>query len=211
MKKVILTCLCAAFLNSAFAQSYKETFDSNSLEWTERAYKNGDGNAVIKDGKMYLSSMETKYFQSNSFVRNVSYTNFETHCYAPIDVTKPFKITAKTFSKGIKDGRLVGMVINYKDDGNYYVFAIDEDAIYFMRYENNAYVGGVTQGLKWESKKTNVQIWELESNGSTLTFLLNGAPMLNIRYMPLVYSGFGFLTRGATTLTIDEVEFTQLR
>jgi hypothetical protein len=80
-----------------------------------------------------------------------------------------------------------------------------------MRYENNAYVGGVTQGLKWKSKKTNVQIWELESNGSTLTFLLNGAPMLNIRYMPLVYSGFGFITRGATTLTIDEVEFTQLR
>ena len=56
MKKIIL---CAAFFATAVvadAQNYKETFDTNSLEWTECAYKNAIGTAVIDKGVMTVTS-----------------------------------------------------------------------------------------------------------------------------------------------------------
>ena len=39
MKKILLMATMFVVTFSVNAQSYKETFDSNSLEWTECAYK----------------------------------------------------------------------------------------------------------------------------------------------------------------------------
>jgi hypothetical protein len=211
MKKVILTCLCAVFLCSAFAQSYKETFDSNSLEWTERAYKNNQGTAIIADGTMTVKSYSKVNLLALAAGKvDVTTTSYETHCYTPLDVEKPFEITSNVT---VKNGMEYGVVFNYRDDGNFYVFSTDgKDYVKFSRYEDNRYVGGVTQGVKWKKKllgKTQ-QIWTIRSNGNTLEFIVNEEPIMKMRYMPLQYNGFGYYTVGACELVIDEVTFSQL-
>ena len=60
MKKILLMATMFVVTFSVNAQSYKETFDSNSLEWTECAYKNGVGTAIIDKGVMTVSSKGEK-------------------------------------------------------------------------------------------------------------------------------------------------------
>ena len=216
MKKLIL---CVVFLVvSVFvkAQGYKETFDSNSLEWTECAYKNGIGTAIIDKGVMSIKSKGEKKGLSavlsattGTVVKAGENTFFETHCYAPIDVMKPFIINCKVNIKRLAEDRLVGLVFNYRDGGNFYAFSFNDEFVKFTRYENNEVVGDIMQGIKWKGKRRSDMDWSLISDGQTLTFKVDGAAMLTIRYMPLTYTGFGFYTFGNQELIVDEVEFIQ--
>ena len=201
---------------SVNAQSYKETFDSNSLEWTECAYKNGVGTAIIDKGVMTVSSKGEKKglsalvtATSGVATRVGQNTFFETHCYAPIDVMKPFEIQAKVNIKQLADDRLAGLVFNYKDGGNFYCFSFNDEFVKFIRYENNEVVGDIMQGIQWKGKRKTDMLWTLVNDGQTLSFKIDGATILNIRYMPLSYSGFGFYTFGNQDLIVDEVTFIQ--
>lgn len=216
MKKIVL--LFAVVLSATFAnaQSYKETFDANSLEWTECGFKNGLGTAIIDKGTMTitskgelkgLSAVASGLSGANTKLRENTF--FETHCYAPIDVEKPFTVVAKVNVKKLEDDRLVGFVFNYRDGGNYYAFAFNGSFVKFIRYENNEVVGEVMQGLPDSGKRRADMQWELVSDGNELTFKVDGAVALNIRYMPLQYAGFGFYTFGNQELIVDEVEFIQ--
>ncbi len=192
------------------AQSYKETFDSNSLEWTECGYKNEIGTAIIDKGVMTIKSKGVK--KGLSILTGVivgEYTVFETHCYAPLNVLKPFEVHAKVNVKQLAADRLVGIVFNYKDNGNYYAFTFNDDFVKFVRYVDGKEVGSISQGVKWKGKRKTDMEWILISDGETLTFKVDGISILTIRYMPLNYSGFGFYTFGNQELIVDEVEFKQ--
>jgi uncharacterized protein YfaP (DUF2135 family) len=57
MKKTfLLMCISAAFSTVASAQSFVETFDANSLGWTESAGESNSGTAVIDKGVMTIKS-----------------------------------------------------------------------------------------------------------------------------------------------------------
>ena len=201
MKKFILSiCVFITMLSVTNAQSYKETFDSNSLEWTECGYKNEIGTAIIDKGVMTIKSKGVK--KGLSILTGVivgEYTVFETHCYAPLNVLKPFEVHAKVNVKQLAADRLVGIVFNYKDNGNYYAFTFNDDFVKFVRYVDGKEVGSISQGVKWKGKRKTDMEWILISDGEILT----------IRYMPLNYSGFGFYTFGNQELIVDEVEFKQ--
>ncbi|WP_059026815.1 hypothetical protein [Gabonibacter massiliensis] len=211
MKKIILSiCVFITMLSVTNAQSYKETFDSNSLEWTECGYKNEIGTAIIDKGVMTIKSKGVK--KGLSLLTGVvvgEYTVFETHCYAPLNVLKPFEIRAKVNVKQLAVDRLVGIVFNYKDNGNYYAFTFNDDFVKFVRYVDGKEVGSVSQGVKWKGKRKTDMEWVLISDGETLTFKVDGISILKIRYMPLSYSGFGFYSFGNQELIVDEVEFKQ--
>ena len=216
MKKIVLLFVVVLSATFVYAQSYKETFDTNSLEWTECGYKNGLGTAIIDKGTMTITSKgELKGLGAvasglsgvNTKVRENTF--FETHCYAPIDVEKPFTVVAKVNVKKLEDDRLVGFVFNYRDGGNYYAFAFNGSFVKFIRYENNKVVGEVMQGLPDSGKRRADMQWTLDSDGNQLTFKVDGAVALNIRYMPVQYAGFGFYTFGNQELIVDEVEFIQ--
>lgn len=216
MKKIVLLFVVVLSATFVYAQSYKETFDTNSLEWTECGYKNGLGTAIIDKGTMTIKSKgELKGLGAiasglsgvNTKVRENTF--FETHCYAPIDVEKPFTVVAKVNVKKLEDDRLVGFVFNYRDGGNYYAFAFNGSFVKFIRYENNKVVGEVMQGLPDSGKRRADMQWTLASDGNQLIFKVDGAVALNIRYMPLQYAGFGFYTFGNQELIVDEVEFIQ--
>ena len=211
MKKFILSiCVFITMLSVTNAQSYKETFDSNSLEWTECGYKNEIGTAIIDKGVMTNKYKGVK--KGLSILTGVivgEYTVFETHCYAPLNVLKPFEVHAKVNVKQLAADRLVGIVFNYKDNGNYYAFTFNDDFVKFVRYVDGKEVGSISQGVKWKGKRKTDMEWILISDGETLTFKVDGISILTIRYMPLNYSGFGFYTFGNQELIVDEVEFKQ--
>ena len=122
---------------------------------------------------------------------------------------KPFEVHAKVNVKQLAADRLVGIVFNYKDNGNYYAFTFNDDFVKFVRYVDGKEVGSISQGVKWKGKRKTDMEWILISDGETLTFKVDGISILTIRYMPLNYSGFGFYTFGNQELIVDEVEFKQ--
>lgn len=202
---------------SVQAQTFKETFDANSLEWTECAYESNSGTAVIDGGKMTITSKgENKglgvalTLLSGVQTKVGRNTFFETHCYAPLDVQKPFKIRTHVNIEKLASDRMTGLVFNYKDGGNFYCFAFNDEMVCFNRYVDNVVVGQIQQGVKWADKKKVDQEWELISDGQVLTFIVDGMQILKVRYMPLEYSGFGFYTFGKQELAVDDVEFIQM-
>ena len=98
MKKVILIfSTLLAMVSIVNAQSIKETFDANSLEWTECAYESNNGSAIIDKGVLTIKSKGVNKGLTALLGTQVgSNTFFETHCYAPLDVMKPVSYTHLT-------------------------------------------------------------------------------------------------------------------
>ena len=212
MKKLFLCMAFAAYAMCVNAQTYKETFDTNSLEWTECAFKNNTGTAIIDKGVMTITSNGAKMglaLLTGNRADIKAATYYETHCYAPLDVLKPFEIHSMVNVKKFKEDNLAGLAFNYRDSGNFYCFAFNESFVKFIRYENNEVVGEITQGIKWRKKRNADMKWSLYSDGGTLSFKIDDVTILNIRYMPLSYNGFGYYTFGEQSLTVDEVVFVQ--
>lgn len=215
MKQIIIV-FAMALSMSCFAQSYKETFDSNSLEWTECAYESRNGTAIIENGKMTVTSKgENKAaglalsMLSGVATKVGANTFFETHCYAPLDIQKPFTIRTHVNIEKLSVDRIVGLVFNYKDAGNFYCFTFNNDMVRFSRYVNNMVVGYIEQGVKWADRKKVDHEWELVSDGRQLNFVVNGMPIMKVKHMPLDYTGVGFYTFGKQELVVDDIEFIQ--
>lgn len=212
MKKVLLTMFCLLATLAMNAQvGIKETFDSNSFGWTESNYESANGTAVIEGGVMTIKSKgESKIEAAFSDGSGQKSTYFETHCYAPLDVLKPFTIRTKVHIEKMNDeGRFAGLILNYKDDGNFYAFIFNEEELRFARYEGNRLVGSVRQSMKWVKKRHLDQEWVVVYDGNTLQFFVDGLEVLHVRYMEMKYAGVGFYAYGKQELIVDEIEFIQ--
>ena len=202
---------------SAQAQSFKDTFDANSLGWTECAFESNRGAAVIDQGVMTITSKgENKLAgallsaASGVSTKVGENTFFETHCYAPLDMQKPFEVIANVTIDKLASDRVCGFVFNYKDGGNFYAFTFNDQMVNFVRYENGGVVGSIYQGVKWQDKKKLNQQWKLVSEGDMLSFFVDDMEILKVKYMPLDYSGVGFYTFGKQKLVVDDIEFIQM-
>lgn len=217
MKKVLLVSVCFSAALVVNAQSsFKETFDANSLGWTESNYESSNGTAVIEKGVMTITSKGVNKawsailtVASGQATQVGSNTYFETHCYAPLDVQKPFTIKTQVHIEKLGADRLVGLIFNYKDDGNFYAFVFNDEQVRFMRYVDNCLVGSVAQSMKWEKKKHTDQEWTLVYDGDALQFFVDEMEIMRVRYMEMVYAGTGFYTFGKQELVVDEIEFIQ--
>lgn len=136
-------------------------------------------------------------------------TFFETHCYAPLDVKKPFEVIANVKIDKLANDRVCGFVFNYKDGGNFYCFNFNDEMVNFTRYVDNRTVGNIMQGIKWPNKKKLDQEWKLVCDGDVLSFFVDGMEILKVKYMPLDFSGIGFYTFGKQTLIIEDMTFVQ--
>lgn len=195
MKKFILLSAFIVVISTANAQRIKETFNSNSLGWTEFPKIDDYGSAIIENGVLKISADDDRFVVAS--------------CYVPIDIMKPFEVQANVTVKKFTDYNLAGIVFNYKDNGNFYSFGFDEDYAVFRRYEDNKLVGYIYQATNWRKKrKVDINI-SLISDGNTLTFKIDGATIMNIRYMPLSYNGFGFYATNEQQLMVNDVEFIQ--
>lgn len=90
MKKLLVALFALGTL-TANAQTFKDTFDSNSMGWTEISGK--DGEAVIKEGVMHLEGKKSGGLSLLGGVKDAS--EIMTHCFTNIDVQKNFEIKCK--------------------------------------------------------------------------------------------------------------------
>lgn len=210
-RRFFMVLVVALTVLAANAQSIKETFDSNSLNWNETAESNPEGNAIIDKGVLTITSNGiSKFMAAMSGVNSSSFaTHFTCFCYAPLNMQKSFKIKSNVTIGKLDDDRLAGLIFNYKDDGTFYAFVFNETNVRFLRYVDNRLVGQITQSVKWGKTKKMQQEWNLVYDGSTIQFTVNDLPIMKIRYMPLEYAGFGYYTLGKQKLIVDDVEFIQ--
>lgn len=217
MKHLMMVAVMLVAGISAQAQSIKDTFDANSLGWTECAFESNKGTAIIDKGVLTITSKgENKalgaVFTALSGVATKVGENtfFETHCYAPLNVHKQFEVIANVTIDKLASDRLCGFVFNYKDGGNFYAFTFNDEMVNFVRYEQGTVVGSIYQGVKWKDKKKLNQQWKLVHDGDMLSFFVDDMEILKVKYMPLDYSGIGFYTFGKQKLVVDDIEFIQL-
>lgn len=199
--------LCLVTIN---AQSFKETFDTNSLSWNECASESNAGTSVIDKGVLTITSKGVNKFWSNMVGAQVGkYTYFTCFCYAPLNIIQSFTINTNVTIGKLDDDKLVGLIFNYKDNGNFYAFVFNENEVMFLRYKDNKLIGDIHQSVKWSKKRKAKQNWRLESEASVISFFVDDLPIMKVRYMPLEYAGFGYYTFGDQKLIVDDVEFTQ--
>ena len=211
MKKSFIIILVAFVCSiSISAQSIKETFDSNSLNWNECASESNEGKSVIEKGVLTITSKGANKFWSAMVGEQVGrYTHFTCFCYAPLNILKPFTISTNVTIGVLGDDKWVGLIFNYKDDGNFYAFVFSDDDVAFMRFKDHRLIGDIHQSVKWSKKRKAQQNWRLESEGSLLSFFVDEMLIMKVRYMPLEYTGFGYYTFGNQKLIVDDVEFIQ--
>ncbi len=209
-KRFFMVLITALTVLTTNAQSIKENFDSNSLNWNETAVTNDAGNAIIDKGVLTITSNGVNKFMSAMLGAQVGdNTYFTCFCYAPLNMQKSFKVKSNVTIGKLDDDRLAGLIFNYKDDGTFYAFVFNETDVRFLRYVDNRLVGQITQCVKWGKTKKMQQEWNLEYDGSTIQFTVNDLPIMKVRYMPLEYAGFGYYTFGKQKLIVDDVEFIQ--
>lgn len=161
-RTIFILSLMVLISKSSYSQSFVDTFDANSLGWTECAFESNKGSAVIDKGVMTIKSKgENKTAGalltafSGVATKVGENTFFETHCYAPLDVKKPFEVIANVKIDKLANDRVCGFVFNYRDGGNFYCFNFNDEMVNFTRYVDNVVVGNITQGVKW-ANKTNL-------------------------------------------------------
>ena len=173
-----------------------DDFTANLYAWNEGVIDKGIGEISIINGVLVIKS-------------NHDEIALKTHCYAPINVERDFRISARVMIDKLKDDKQVGLIFNYRDDGNFYCFAFNEYSVSFRRFENNVEVGSYHQGIKWKKKKRVDQEWTLVKEADELAFSVDGQEIIRIRYMPLAYCGVGFYTIGKQGLAVDKIEYEQ--
>lgn len=190
---VLLMTFCAFCVK---ANVITDNFSANVYAWNEGVIDGDIGEIAIINGHLEIKSKHDE-------------VALKTHCYAPINVERDFKITAHVSINKLKDDKQVGLIFNYRDDGNFYCFSFNEYAVSFRRFENNVEVGSYHQGIKWKKKKNIEQEWTLIKEADELAFLVDGQEIIRIRYMPLAYCGVGFYTIGKQGLAVTKMEYVQ--
>ena len=197
MKKYGILCLLlVALAIGARANVIVDDFSANVYAWNEGEIDGDIGAIAIINGQLDIKSKHDEMA-------------LKTHCYAPINVEKDFRVTAHVYIDRLKNDKQVGLLFNYRDDGNFYCFSFNEYAVSFRRYENNVEVGSYHQGIKWKKKKKLEQEWTLIKEADELAFLVDGQEIICIRYMPLQYCGIGFYTISKQRLIVDKIEYEQ--
>ena len=198
MKKtnVIILLLMVSLAICAKANVVVDDFSANIYGWNEGEIDGDIGAIAIINGQLDIKSKHDE-------------VALKTHCYAPINVEKDFRVTAYVGIDKLKDDKQVGLIFKYRDDGNFYCFSFNEYAVSFRRFENNVEVGSYHQGIKWKKKKKLEQEWTLIKEADELAFLVDGQEIIRIRYMPLAYCGVGFYTISKQRLIVDRIEYEQ--
>lgn len=202
MKLRIITfiMLVASIAISANSQ-VKETFDSNSWQWTE--YSADQGKAYIIEGVMRLESKS----DDNDTSLSEMVANVATHSFMPMDPAKGFDIKCVATVEKFEGKKQFGIILDYVDDMNCLVFMIKGDCAWLYKLKEGKIVGQQKNQFKLQrgKKMTNLDI-EVIYLGGELEFRVNDVQALLCKYVPITSNGFGFFAFGKCKVDFDDVE-----
>ncbi len=193
------------------AQTYVDTFDSNELGWTELT--GDEGEAIIKSGVMHVEGKNKggeSLFTALTGIGGYKEPSYiETHCYAPVDVTKDFEISCDAYVKKVDDSNTFGIIIDYLDEGNFVFFSISEGRASMYRYKDFELVGRMRNDIKLKSQRRAEVKLALKCTFNKIEFFVNDMKALECRYLPLMSNGIGFYVYGKQTVEFDNLTIRQ--
>ncbi len=201
MKKILILALLTTCIFSAKAQIFTDTFDSNTMGWTEMSSPNGE--ALIKEGVMHLKS---KYSLLGALTPN---SQVMTNCYLPVDMQKNFELTCDVSVKKIDGFNQIGIIFDCFDEYNYKVFAISNLAGAYSVFKEGALVSKKQNNLKIKDNKDTTLKLKIKSTYNKLEFFVNDMLVIEQRYVELISSGFGFCVFGAQEADFDNLTINQ--
>lgn len=204
MKKFYVFILIAVATMTANAQTFKDTFDSNILGWTE--FTDKDGEALIQDGVMHLEGK--KPATSNIFTSSAG-SFVLTSCYAPIDVKTNFELKIKAKVKKIGENNKVGIVLDYYDDYNFVMFTIDDKYVYYEKVKEGYIVARKRGQLKLTDKKKAELELSIKTSFDKLEMSINNMLVMDIRFIDLISNGIALFASGAQEVDFDDLEIIQ--
>lgn len=201
MKKTLLLALLFLLTGMTSHAQLKETFDSNSWQWTE--YSTTLGKAYIIDGVMRLESKSDK--TDVSYVDMVG--NVATHAYLPMDPEKGFEIKCEATVEKFDGRKQFGLILDYIDDMNCLIFIIQSDFAYLYKIKEGKIVGQQRNQFKLQrgKKQTSLDI-DVIYLGGELEVRVNDVQALKCKYVPITSNGFGFFAYGKCKVDFDDVE-----
>ncbi len=199
-KIIISIALVVSISTNAFSQ-LKETFDSNSWQWTE--YSADLGKAYIIEGVMRL---ESKSDNNNTPLAEMV-ANVATHSFLPMDPGKGFDIKCTATVEKFEGKKQFGIILDYLDDMNCIVFMIKGDCAWLYKMKEGKIVGQQKNQFKLQKgKKTTSLDIEVIYMGGELEFRVNDVQALLCKYVPITSNGFGFFAFGKCKVDFDDVE-----
>ena len=197
---IVIIALAVTVYTSAFSQ-LKETFDSNSWQWTE--YSADLGKAYIIEGVMRL---ESKSDDNNTPLADMV-ANVATHSFLPMDPAKGFDIKCTATVEKFEGKKQFGIILDYLDDMNCIVFMIKGDCAWLYKMKEGKIVGQQKNQFKLQrGKKTTALDIEVIYMGGELEFRVNDVQALMCKYVPITSNGFGFFAFGKCKVDFDDVE-----
>ncbi|MGM9871395.1 MAG: hypothetical protein ACI31E_06345 [Muribaculaceae bacterium] len=202
MKKSILLLLTLVALSASSAYSQlKETFDSNSWQWTE--YSAGLGRAYIIDGVMRLESKS----DNSNITLSEKVGTVATHSFLPMDPERGFTLKCIALLEKFDGKKTFGIILDYIDDMNCIVFMINGDCAWLYKMKEGRIVGQQKNQFKLQKGKKNTDL-DIQVNymGGELEFRVNDVQALLCKYVPITSNGFGFFAFGKCKIDFDDVE-----
>lgn len=197
MKNLVLTLmLYIVFSQTIYAQEkmvFKETFESNKLQWDETYDKSSY--AVVQDGFLVLKNDDNETRSVADF---------------PIDIEKNFKISFKIIAEKINDENWFGIIYNYEDENNYSCFFVQEKKFKVINKRNGeSSISRKSDIILKSGKNIEVNI-VVEKKGQKLIFTVDNMEVVSLT-KPLQFGTFGFCsTKDKNTIKVDEVIIEQM-
>ncbi len=200
-KRLFIFIIAVAAASTAAFSQIKETFDSNSWQWTE--YSGEYGKAYIIEGVMRLESKSDK----NDTPLSEMVENVATHAYLPMDPVKGFNLKCSATLEKFEGKKQFGIILDYLDDMNCMVFIIKGDFAYLYRLEAGKIVSQQKNQFKLQKGKKNTTLdIQVSYQGGELEFRVNDVQALMAKYKPITSNGFGFFAFGKCKVDFDDVE-----
>ena len=126
MKKHIILIVLALGAALNMAAQIKETFDSNSWQWTEQV--SDFGKVYIIDGVLRFDTNTNINIPIQQVAEYVS-----SHAYLPMDPSAGFVISCDANVDKIDDDKYFGIIMDYEDDMNFMLFTMSKNWAYWYK------------------------------------------------------------------------------
>lgn len=167
MKRILCFQLIAFICTVCFAQeliTIHEDFEQNKFEWDESFSDNGT--AVIMNNMLMLENKSET-------------TPMCSMCNLPIISDEDFKASITLSKPKINDKDFIGIVFNYEDELNYWVFLVREKTAYIGRYHDGKYRRVRTNPIILQKGDKNDVLLQLQKRGKNLIFSVDNMEVKN--------------------------------
>lgn len=172
---------------------FQDDFDSNNNAWTEVVLNTGE--TLVTNGVMRIKS-NTK-------------DTLTSHTFLDFDPNQNFTLTCMSTVKKVNDKSKFGIIVDYKDDGNYISFLVWEGVAIMTRVKDGKVVGTIKNGIKLKKEKKAEVNLKIAKNFKGLYFEVNDMLAIEARYLDLTSSGVGFCVIGEQLVEFDNLKVEQ--